>query len=433
MTQLRALWEKLRASLWFIPTLIVLGAVMLAVGLVELDATLDVANLAHAWPRLLGAGVDGARSMLVAIASSMITVAGVTFSITIVVLALASSQYTSRILRNFMRDRANQTVLGVFVGVFAYCLIVLRSIRGGDEGIFVPSVAVLMAVVLAFVAIGFFVFFIHHISASIQAANILASISSETLQAIDRLYPAGNDPAPQDSAASPGRELVWIPIPATRTGYIQGIDAEVLCKLAQEHQLTLRMEKAIGGFVIESTALISVAATTYVEETVVCKLEAAYTIDRERTLHQDAAFGIRQIVDVALKALSPGINDTTTAVNCVDYLGAIMAKLVTRRIETPIGFDGPWLINSCGPTFDSLLSEAFDQIRHNAEGNTAVLVRMLHSLQTAAERTSAPARRHALRQQVGLIAETAERSIASAYDRMRMATAEKQILSLLSA
>ena len=190
MNKLLHLWEDLRTSLWFVPTLLISGAVALAVGLVEVNSSMDGERLAERWPRLFGAGAEGARAMLSAIASSMITVAGVTFSITVVALALASSQYTSRILRNFMRDRANQTVLGVFVGVFAYCLVVLRTIRGGDEGMFVPALAVLVAVLLAFVAIGFLIFFIHHIAASIQATSIIEAAAGETLQAVDRLFPA---------------------------------------------------------------------------------------------------------------------------------------------------------------------------------------------------------------------------------------------------
>lgn len=431
MTQLRALWENLRASLWFVPTLLVTGAVVLAAWLIELDAGLDVTQLRSPWPRILAAGVDGARSMLVAIASSMITVAGVTFSITIVVLALASSQYTSRILRNFMRDRANQTVLGVFVGVFAYCLVVLRAIRGGDEGVFVPALAVLVAVVLAFVAIGFFVFFIHHISASIQAANIVDSITRETLGVIARLFPVTDDDAEPGPPPMPAPPPAWTPLIAHRTGYIQGMDSKTLLKLAQERNLLIRLEKAIGDFIIEGYPLASIAAATPIERTLMGELCAAYSIEHQRTLHQDAAFGIRQIVDVALKALSPGINDTTTAINCVDFLGAILASLATRRIVA-CNEGNEHLIVACGPTFASLLAEACDQIRQNAAGNTAVLVRMLHSLGTAGERVSMPTRRHALRQQVELIVETAERSIPSTHDRLRVLSGAQQILSQLS-
>lgn len=170
--KLASVWEGLRTSLWFLPSLIVGGAVSLALGMIELDGFGGREHLTERWPRLFGAGAEGSRGLLAAIAGSMITVAGVTFSITVVALALASSQYTSRILANFMRDRANQAVLGVFVGVFAYSLVVLRTIRGGNDGLFVPALAVLVALVLALMAIGFLIFFIHHIAASIQANSI---------------------------------------------------------------------------------------------------------------------------------------------------------------------------------------------------------------------------------------------------------------------
>jgi uncharacterized membrane protein len=148
-----------------VSTVFVLGAVALAVGLVEIDTRLDP-RLWETWPRFFGAGADGARGTLSAVASSMITVAGVVSSITIVALPLASSQYSSRVLRHFMRDRITQTVLGVFVGVFAYCLIVLRTIRGSAECPFVPSVAVMVGVLLAFAGIGFLIYFIHHMVCS---------------------------------------------------------------------------------------------------------------------------------------------------------------------------------------------------------------------------------------------------------------------------
>lgn len=157
---------------------------------------------------------------------------------------------------------------------------------------------------------------------------------------------------------------------------------------------------------------------------------AAYTISRQRTLHQDAGFGIRQIVDVALKALSPGINDTTTAINCIDFLGAILARLVQRRVEMPVGEHGGLFI-PCGPDFDNLLGEVFGQIRENAAGNTAVLVRMLHSLEAVARHATDSSRLSALQQQVRLIVETAERSIPSAHDRIRVLGAAQQFSSVV--
>jgi hypothetical protein len=174
------------------------------------------------WPLLFGAGAAGSRGLLTAVASSMITVAGVVFSITIVALSLTSSQYTSRVLRNFMRDRMNQVVLGVFVGIFAYCLVVLRTIRGGDEGAFVPSLAVLGGLALAFVGIAFLIYFIHHISMSIQASSIIAAAAEETIAAVDHLFPKGlGDNADEDADGNPAAALgeqTWFAVAARKTG-----------------------------------------------------------------------------------------------------------------------------------------------------------------------------------------------------------------------
>ena len=168
MNKIRQTWGTVRDSLWFMPTLSVLMAVLLAILLIVVDSILGN-ELWLRWSLVFGAGAEGSRGMLSAIATSMITVAGVAFSITIVALAQTSTQYSSRILRKFMGDRTNQLVLGVFVAIYAYCLIVLRTIRSGDEGGFVPSLAVLMAIVLAFVGIGVLIYFIHHIARSLQA------------------------------------------------------------------------------------------------------------------------------------------------------------------------------------------------------------------------------------------------------------------------
>lgn len=419
-TRLRGVWETLRSSLWFIPALMVVAAVVLAIGLIEMGS-LDRGSMAARWPRLFGASAEGSRGLLVAIASSMITVVGVTFSITVVALALASSQYTSRILRNFMRDRINQTVLGVFVGVFGYCIVVLRTIRGIDAGNYVPSLAVLVAMVLAFVAIGFLIFFIHHIASSIQATSIIRAATVETLAAVDRLFPqevgASAVESERDEIPSAGQ---WTTIPARRTGYLQSIDGDDLFRVACDMGVIVRMERSIGEFVIEGSPLASLAGREPDEE-LILEVNAAYTVGIDRTVQQDAGYGIRQIVDIALKALSPGINDTTTAVNAIDALGAILARLASRDIESPYRSDkGALRLITRGPTFVGLLAEALDQIRQNADGNVAVLVRLIEIIEIVGCRTSSPWRHQALRQHRELMLATAERSVPVAQDRARI-------------
>ncbi len=425
-TKLHDLWQATRSSFLFVPAVIVLASVGLATVLIGIDSTADL-HVVSRWPLLFGAGADGSRGLLTAVASSMITVAGVVFSITIVALSLTSSQYTSRVLRNFMRDRNNQVVLGVFLGIFAYCLVVLRVIRGGDEGAFVPSLAVLGGLILAFVGIGYLIFFIHYISMSIQSSSIISAAAQETIAAVDHLFPEGmgddvEEDANGDLASFPEQD--WFAVPARKTGYIQSINGDSLLDFARERGTIVRMECGIGEFVVEGTPLISLAHPGGLDEETADKLNAVYVISSHRTVEQDASFGIRQLVDIALKALSPGINDTTTAVMCVNALAAILVRLASRPIATVHRMDqGELRVIVRGPSFASLLAEAFDQIRQNAAGNVAVLTRLLHALEIIAGQTANPRRRQSLRQQAELIADVAERTITSLHDRAGIDTA----------
>jgi uncharacterized membrane protein len=423
MNQLKRVWSDLKGSFWFVPSLIVVVSIVLAMELIEADSTGSEPWMAR-WPRLFGASAAGARGMLSTIAGSMMTVVGVTFSMVLVTLALASSQYTSRILRNFMRDRVTQVVLGIFAGIFTYCLIVLRTIRGGDAGGFVPSLAVFVAVLLAMGGIGVLIFFIHHIADSIQASSIIAAVARETMTAVDRLFPErlgeSLSDGDEDPALLPLPERRWQAVPARRNGYIQSVDNAVLLHLAREHRTIVRMERGIGDFVVQNTRLASLDLADPPGKEVIATVQAAYRIDRYRTVYQDCAFGIRQIVDMALRALSPSVNDTTTGVMCIDYLTAILSRLASRGIPSAHRYEnGELRIIAIGPTFAGLVAESFDQIRGSATGNLGIMLRMLGGLQTIASLTANPRRRQALRDQVQWIAELAERTIESPHDRAR--------------
>jgi uncharacterized membrane protein len=426
MNKFKQLWGNMRASFWFMPSLIVVVSIAFAVSLIETDSAGSDRWLAQ-WPRLFGAGAEGARGMMSTIAGSMMTVVGVTFSMILVVLALASSQYTSRILRNFMRSRITQVVLGIFAGIFTYCLIVLRTIRSGDEGAFVPNLAVFFGFVLALGGVGALMFFIHHIASSIQASSIIASVAQETIAAIDRLFPEklGQGPGEDDDdqTLGPLTERNWCAVPAKESGYIQSVNNAALLRLARERKNIVWMEHGIGEFVVQNTTLASFSMEDPPDQETIATLQATFSISSHRTVEQDAAFGIRQIVDVAMKALSPGINDTTTAVTCVDYLTAILARTAPRQIPSSRRYEeGELRVIAKGPSFESLLAESFDQIRSSATGNIAIMLRMLGALQTIAGLTARPGRRRALRDQVQWIAELAERTLESTHDRVRIDT-----------
>jgi len=436
MNKFRQLWSNLRSSFWFMPSLIVAFSIALGIALVEVDSVGNDQWLAR-WPRLFGAGVEGARGMMSTIAGSMMSVVGVTFSMILVVLALASSQYTSRILRNFMRSRITQVVLGIFAGIFTYCLIVLRTIRGGEEGAFIPSLAVFFGFVLALGGVGALMFFLHHIASSIQASSIIAAVAEQTIAAIDRLFPEklgqGPDEDDDDQMLRPA-ERIWRAVPAPQSGYIQNVNDTALLSLARERKTIVLMEHGIGEFVVQNTTLASLALEDQPDQETIAALQATFSIGRHRTVEQDAAFGIRQIVDVALKALSPGINDTTTAVMCVDYLTTILARTAPRQIPSSRRYEeGELRVIAKGPSFESLLAESFDQIRSSAKGNIAIMLRMLSALQTIASLTARPGRRRAIRYQVQWIAEMTERTVETAHDRARIDTLLARVRETLEA
>lgn len=401
--RLRAGWARVAGSLWFVPTVMVLGGVLLAGLLVDADPV--GVELGKRWPRVFGAAPEGARSVLSAIAQSMITVAGVVFSVTIVALSLTASQYSPRVLRTFMADRPTQVVLGTFVGIFAYCLVVLRTIRGADGPSFVPSIAVLMGIVLAFAGIGVLVFFIHHLATSIQASAIIARITAGTLRAVDELFPEALGAPAEDASALASLPAQWTPVPARRSGYIVSLDEHGLLACARGLGRIVRMERGIGEFVVEGTTLVSLQGGQPAGEDQAA-LDACYALDVERSIEQDAAFGIRQIVDVGLKALSPGINDTTTALMCIDRLTEILVRLARRRIESPLRRDGGEVrVVALGATFASLVELAYGQLRQDARGKRVVLERLAWSMAQVLSATTDPARRRVL-------VEQAERRVA---------------------
>jgi len=409
----------------------VLGSVILAVILIEAEGWISPSVL-EAWPRVFGADAGSARGLLTTIATTMITVAGVAFSSTLVALSLASSQYSPRILHNFMSDKGTQAVLGAFVGIFAYCLVVLRAIRGSDESGFVPTVAVLGGLVLGFVGIAMLIYFIHHIARSIQANHILAEVSADTIQAIDNLYPksAGADDLGTEPAAMTAMQC-WYPVLAHKTGYLQSTDIDALLAFASERQTVVRMERMVGQFLIEGVPVLSLLGTSSTDDDY-SRLSWLYAVGRQRTVQQDAAFGILQLVDVALIALSPAVNDTTTAVMCIDHLTATLVHLTDRKVECCFRCqDGEMRLLTFGPTYADLVGDSFDQIRQNASANVAVLDGLLGALELLASRTTDLARRRVFLEHAQAVAELGQESIPDRRDRQRIEDRSARLLATL--
>lgn len=335
------IWDRLHSSFWFLPSIMAVCAIAMASFLIVLDSieALRVGWIAQ-WTYAFGP--ESARAILSAIAGSMITVAGVTFSMTMLTLQLASSQFGPRMLRNFMRDRGNQIVLGTFLSTFVYCLLVLASVRGSGlgSGSFVPPTAVTFGMLLAVASLATLIYFIHHIATSIRIETILAKLAAEACRTVERVFPEHghahvlNSERVQAQALLPdfggdGRSVV-----SSVGGYIQSIDLDGLFRVACDHDLIVRVERRIGDFVPHAGSLVVAFPYGRVSDAVVGDVRTMFSFGPERTPQYDMEFSLRRIVEVAQRALSPGINDPTTALYCLDRLGEVLGLLSDRRMPS---------------------------------------------------------------------------------------------------
>jgi uncharacterized membrane protein len=403
--KLSKLWDGLHSSYWFIPTVMALLATVLALTMLTLDRT-GKGGIDYWW--IYTGGADGARSLLGTVAGSMMSVAATAFSITIVALQLAASNFGPRLLRNFMKDTGNQIVLGTFIGTFIYCLLVLRTIRGEGEGYsqFVPQLSVTVGTILAIISIGILIYFIHHASTIIQASHIITNVSSELDKTIERLFPQKiGRGKPEQHVTSPilaSFDKEAYPIRAISSGYLQVVDDEEIMDIACEYNLLVRFETRPGKFVIQGSNLVMVYPGEGVNAKLVKKINDGFILGQERTEQQDVEFPIDQLVEIALRAISPGINDPFTAIRCIDRIGAGLCHVVQKDFPSPYRYDknNKLRIIAEGVSFEGLVDRSFNQIRQYGKSDAGVTIRMLEAIAAVATYTNnkkhlAPLQHHA--------------------------------------
>jgi len=339
---LQQLLYRIQGSYWFIPSLMVLSAMILSQGSIYLDRELGNQWMEKLWFTSLNQP-DGARAFLATVAGSMITVAGVTFSLTILAVSHATSHFGPRLLDNFMRDRGNQVTLGTFVATFLYCLLVLRVVRGeglsGDEaldvGVFVPQLSLFIALILTIASVGELIYFIHHVPDSIHISTVLQRLSSDMDRKFDELYPDSVGDA-MDKDSDPA-EPVFLPertIRSDRSGYLQGVDDTRLMNFATQHNVILKLLRRPGDFVREHEDLAEITSMNAWEDKFADEILYGFTIGFDRTPTQDIFFILNEFVEVATRALSPGVNDPFTAMQCIDWLSSGLVKLSDRTLPS---------------------------------------------------------------------------------------------------
>jgi uncharacterized membrane protein len=410
IARLRKFLSDLGDVFWLLPGAMVLIGIFGALGMLAIDRSgiIPPVLLKQHW--LYNGGGTGARTLLGAVASSTIGVAGTVFSITIAALTLAAGQMGPRLLRNFTRDRGNQFTLGVFLGTFSYALMVLRSVRDQDSMTFVPNLSLSVSIALAFLCVATLVYFVGHMAGRINVSTVIELVSIDVRSSIDRLTTDTAQPtAPPDS--------FWrdaTPLLDSRHGYLQHLDTDGLADWASRHNTAIRILVRPGDFIFPGAPIAFMQPAVADGEAAV---RDATALGSSRISTEDFEYAIRQLVEIAVRALSPGINDPHTAMSVLDRLGLALSEVAPVFMPTGVWLrEGRVALVIPGFNYDGLCDAMFHMIRQNASSSTAVLVHMLEVLTAVVSIEHDAVRTKALQRHADLVIEDAERNIRNRSD-----------------
>jgi len=430
-------WEALRTTLWLAPTVLVIVAVALFAVTFAIDWAAYYGHLTLPfWLRTDSA--DAGRQVLIAIAAAVITVIGVVFSITILALTLASQQFGPRMMRNFVRDVGNQVTLGVFVATFVYSTLALGSIAlTGSRGVFVPHLSIAVAEALLLADVSVLIYFIHHIAKSIQLPEVIAGIARDLTREIDAEFPEDAAARRRASTSDDGslKEVEGLApetagiVPAITSGYLQFVGYAQLVEIATRTDAVIRLTHRHGHFIAAGRPLATVwprDAAPHLAEA----LAKAHMTGPHRTLMQDPTFAIDQLVEIAVRALSPAVNDPFTAITCIDWLRAGLRRISSRTLGEGLYRDrsGRVRLIEPAPSYARMANRAFDKIRQSAAGMPAVVIHMIDAITSIIEETRTVEQRRILVRQAEMITRNAEESIAEPND---LADVRARYLNLL--
>lgn len=414
-SRLFGFWYRLISGLWFVPAAMVAGALVLWYAATAADVVFIRGGMSVSW--VYSGGIQGARTILSVIASSTITVAGVVFSITMVALSQASSQFGPRLIKRFMQDRGTQIVLGTFVSAFAYCLLTLGTLRqfGGEDS--VPQVAISVALAYAFAGIGVLVYFVHHVAQSIQADSIVESTAKDVIATVRRVFPEelgyGVETVDSWPAIPPDLEKHAGIVTAPESGFIDSISIGTIRGIAVKRDLVVKMEVSTGKFVTKGDRMALLWPAERAGQQAIRAVCSAFVIGRLRAMEQDIEFAIERLVQIAVRALSPGYNDPFTAIVCIQWLGTVLRDLARRRIGGPYWFDGQAKLRIITPPpgYAAFVNAAFDKIRHSAQKHAEVYVQLMTTMEYVAAGVRRPEDRTTLRQHIEFVIDEAQRNL----------------------
>jgi uncharacterized membrane protein len=418
---IRLIWNRLQTSIWFIPSVLALAGLVLAVLLVNLDLRTDFS--AWAWLDTFKIGTAGVRQVLSVTTGAMMTITGVVFSISVVTLTLAANQFGAKILRNYLSDSHNKVVLGLFVGSFLYGLVVLASIDSDRSG-HVPTLAFMTSLVLTLIAVAALIYFIHNISTSIQADRLIAVIGANLGKTVTATLSAPDEDADttllREKWALATRGNAGVPVCADHSGYAEYIDYDALLDTARRCQCTVEIHIRPGAFVIHGNPVATIRYLGADRAVTAADVNRHISLGAQRTDVQDLEFAIMQLLQIAQRALSPGINDSLTAISCIDWLSAALACMAERRFRAEYLTDADGCVRLRIHAFDfaGAADAIFNPLRQNARGNEMVTIRLLEAIGAVMQVSCERSYLEALRRHADLIMRTAQACFPDADDIM---------------
>ncbi|WP_154858468.1 DUF2254 domain-containing protein [Cyclobacterium xiamenense] len=408
MKKLLFWWSELTSTFWFIPVFIIFIGIVLAVSLVYVDSYSGF-DPSGGVEFFFPGSPDAAKNILTTIAAAMIGVAGTVFSITLVALTLASSQFGPRLVKNFMYDRINQTVLGTYVSLFIYCLIVLNTVKDTGNLQFIPLFSVAFALMMAIANIVLLIVFIHHVATSIQADYIIGNISAKLFRNLTHLFPQEMGKEPDQHVPNPEKEksnyATSQVLECGFDGYLQYIDSDKLMEEARKQEVFIELFHRPGSYLVKSLELAKVYSNKALDKEAMSRLRQHFLGGKTRTPQQDAEHAIHQMVEIAARALSPGINDPYTAISCIDNLISSLAYLTQVKFPTAYRLDkeGTLRIKADILTFEGMMDAAFNAIRQYAKDSPSVIIRLMEAMVTLSKFAETPEQKQPIKKHAEMI------------------------------
>ncbi|MFI4876389.1 MAG: DUF2254 domain-containing protein [Blastopirellula sp. JB062] len=408
------LWDQSRSSFWFVPSMFLGAGILLGFALPMLDIEVDFSKYESIWMQTTTAG---SRSVLSTIAGSMVTVAGVVFSLNMVTLSIASGQYGSRVLRSRMEDNVAQVAMGALLATSVYCFLVLRTLQDRED--YVPVLSVNAAIVMAIACLMILIYFVHEVASEIQAPQIVEALGYDLNASIERLYPeeighVGARVQPPSDADLEQFYRDCVIVDTTAEGYLQGIDVSSLLGAAIANQVVISLRKRPGDFITSGDAVFDVGPSAKVDDSLIRKVRESLIVGTDRTPRQDVNCAVHELVQVAIRALSPGINDSFTAMNSIDRLGAALCRLALREIPSAYRYDDEDQLRVIARPcqFSEVLGAAFNQIRQCGADSEAATLRLIEALRTIAARVSREEDKKAIEDQLQMIEEASRKNFS---------------------